>query len=144
MKKALLSRMLLPQVLLSWLREEYEVCHITFCEPNWSAHWNIQTKISNKLSPEQLRNLFMSTQIANWLQLSAMQTSSRCLLGIMKMCSCLTPVTVVRCLARSCQIENLWSLGISTGKSLILPNSRVERRVCTIRRDSTNPGTQAV
>ena len=29
-----------------------QVISASFCEQNWSAHWHIQTKISNKLSPE--------------------------------------------------------------------------------------------
>ena len=54
------------------------------CERKWSAHRHIQTKIRNKLSPERLkllRNLFMFTRTAKWLQLSAVPMSSRCLLG---------------------------------------------------------------
>ena len=38
-----------------------------------------------------LRNLFRFTRTAKWLQLSAMPTSSRCLLGMMKMCRRVTP-----------------------------------------------------
>ena len=64
-----------------------QVISASSCGRNWSAHGHVQTKICNKLSLKQLRNLFMSTRTAKWRQLSATPTSSRCLLGIMKMCS---------------------------------------------------------
>ena len=49
-----------------------QVISASECDWTWSAHGHIQTKIQNKLSPEQLRNLFMFTRIAKWLQLTGL------------------------------------------------------------------------
>ena len=54
------------------------------CERNWSAHGRINAKIRNRLDPA-LRSLSIFTQTAKWWHQLAMLTSSRCLLGTMKM-----------------------------------------------------------
>jgi hypothetical protein len=58
-------------------------------------HRHIQTKISTKLSPVTTENLVYVYGNSKLWQLSVMQTSSRCSLGIMKMCS-LSPTLVPR------------------------------------------------
>ena len=105
-----------PILAMVGMRVLSHVISASSCERNWSAHGHIQTKIRNKLSPEtQLRNLpvFMFTRTAKWRQLSATPTSSRCLLGIMKMCSLYRLCGVARALyplpslARFGQVDTL-------------------------------------
>ena len=60
------------------------------CEGNWSTHWHNQTKIltGNMWSPETPEKLVYVYSNSKMAALSLMPTSSRCLLGIKKMCSC--------------------------------------------------------
>ena len=69
----------------------------------------------------------MFTQTAKWRQLSAMPTSSRCLLVIMKMCS----------LCRLCCVAQ--APAFRPGPIMTRTESRIARRCRAIRHDSTNP-----
>ena len=90
----------------------------------------------------------MFTRTAKWRQLSAMLTSSRCFLGIMKMCSLpvcrLCGVAPALCLAWPGPVRLTPSdprhYQIAESPALVLTESRIARRCHAIRRDSTNPG----
>ena len=96
---------------------------------------NLSRKSATSSALKQLTNLFMFTWTAKWRQLSAMQTSSRCLFGIVKCRLC----WVAPALCPASDPRN-YPIAISpTCRGAHLTESRIARRCCAIRRDSTNP-----
>ena len=77
-----------PELARVGMRVLSQVISASLFERNWSAPWHIHTKISNRLDPATTENLvyvYSNSNLVASLSQLVMLTSSRCLLGSMKM-----------------------------------------------------------
>ena len=79
------------EALTPWVSDSGNACslssHFSFLVRAKLVRSRTHLRSATSWALKLLRNLLLFTQTAKWRQLSAMPTSSRCLLGIMKMCS---------------------------------------------------------